>query len=273
MSDEATLDMLLEPLDREVLAREASELLDHVQAADSSADSWMDLHDHARDHAEVIYSGAFDRALWEGVRRLHKGLVGVRGDEAALAVLLLFDDELSRDMRVNLEAAGREAHDYVEGVLGEKRWGEPEARAREFAETRREPLAGVGAEVANRLKAAVDVATREGQSGTQILRRIDEAANKASLTIGQRVAATESQVCYGVVVYSALVAAGYDTKRWRSQRDGAVRESHRECDAQGAIGLTKVFMNGGRYPGDPNLPVSETANCRCYLMGVNKQQN
>jgi len=54
-------------------------------------------------------------------------------------------------------------------------------------------------------------------------------------------------------------------KRWATQRDRRVRDSHVELEGV-KIPLAAVFSNGCRYPGDPLADIDETANCRCFLI-------
>lgn len=52
---------------------------------------------------------------------------------------------------------------------------------------------------------------------------------------------------------------------WVSMRDKRVRESHQELD-----GVTRTmgeeFKPGLKFPRDPNAPLNEQLNCRCWLM-------
>lgn len=57
-------------------------------------------------------------------------------------------------------------------------------------------------------------------------------------------------------------------RRWRSQRDGRVRPTHVKADGQEQL-IGEPFEVGTallRYPGDPDAPMHETANCRCYIV-------
>lgn len=62
-------------------------------------------------------------------------------------------------------------------------------------------------------------------------------------------------------------------QRWVTRRDWKVRPTHAEADGQ-TVGVNDVFMVGGyslRYPGDGWAPPHETANCRCFLVGVDAE--
>lgn len=57
-------------------------------------------------------------------------------------------------------------------------------------------------------------------------------------------------------------------KMWLSRRDQKVREHHIEADGQ-TRPISEPFIVGGhrmQYPGDPDGPISEVANCRCTLV-------
>lgn len=60
-----------------------------------------------------------------------------------------------------------------------------------------------------------------------------------------------------------------DIKRveWVATQDDVTRDSHRALDGVEQI-LGARFNNGCLYPGDPNAPIGETANCRCTIVGV-----
>jgi hypothetical protein len=61
-------------------------------------------------------------------------------------------------------------------------------------------------------------------------------------------------------------------KRWDTEKDVRVRESHRHVDGE-VRDLTMPFMVGASpmlYPGDPMGPADEVCNCRCNLVIVNE---
>lgn len=68
----------------------------------------------------------------------------------------------------------------------------------------------------------------------------------------------------------AFRSAGFEGKRWITQRDADVRTSHETAGTQQRP-LEVPFEVGGAslmYPGDPSGPVEEVANCRCTMFPV-----
>ena len=54
-------------------------------------------------------------------------------------------------------------------------------------------------------------------------------------------------------------------KEWLATRDPRVRDTHAEADGQ-VVNMDEPFIVGGfqaMFPGDPALPLEESANCRC----------
>lgn len=68
--------------------------------------------------------------------------------------------------------------------------------------------------------------------------------------------------------YAVARAAGWNSKRWISQRDDRVRHTHMVLDGK-TVPVPAVFTSPSgaklRYPGDPRAPMSERAGCRCFL--------
>lgn len=64
-------------------------------------------------------------------------------------------------------------------------------------------------------------------------------------------------------------------RTWDASGDARVRPSHRFLDGQKrSFGEVWTTSNGSlRYPGDPNAPASETAQCRCVLLTRVKQSS
>ena len=64
------------------------------------------------------------------------------------------------------------------------------------------------------------------------------------------------------------VEAGQLVREWHTASDGRVRDSHRSMNGQ-MRRMDEPFVTGAgvkiRFPGDPQAPVSETAQCRCSV--------
>jgi HK97 family phage portal protein len=62
-------------------------------------------------------------------------------------------------------------------------------------------------------------------------------------------------------------ARNFYTKTWQTVADERVRHSHRKADGQTRMVRNKFTVGGYKMdrPGDPSAPISEVANCRCYV--------
>lgn len=83
--------------------------------------------------------------------------------------------------------------------------------------------------------------------------------------VGARTASTAQ---FGEGQLQAWRQAGIRGKRWLSQRDSRVRNTHQFADGQERV-LQKPFNVGGfrlMHPGDPEAPIGETARCRCSML-------
>lgn len=78
----------------------------------------------------------------------------------------------------------------------------------------------------------------------------------------------QEQVDAGLVPSAAVI------KRWRHRHDNRVRDTHLSIpDIQpDGVPLDQAFRTSAgnmlAFPGDPSAPMSETANCRCFLSYV-----
>lgn len=61
----------------------------------------------------------------------------------------------------------------------------------------------------------------------------------------------------------ALSTGILNEKRWITQRDSRVRESHQLCEGQGWIPINERYRNGLMYPGERPAPAEEVIGCRC----------
>lgn len=87
-----------------------------------------------------------------------------------------------------------------------------------------------------------------------------------------RIARTETTAVFNHAVEQQLVADGAARKRWKSHHDNRVRPTHSHTDGQ-TVNVGAPFLVGGwsmMAPGDPAAPHSETAACRCCIVGVRR---
>lgn len=84
----------------------------------------------------------------------------------------------------------------------------------------------------------------------------------------RRVARTEGISSANRGRLSGFRDSGATDKSWMARDDPKTRPSHNEADNQ-TVSLGESFVVGGHeamFPGDPSLPISERANCRCLVL-------
>lgn len=81
---------------------------------------------------------------------------------------------------------------------------------------------------------------------------------------------TESTGVANYGALNALSAEGVTSKVWVATSDGRTRLTHAEAAGQ-EVKVSQPFDVGGyslQFPGDPNGPVEEVANCRCTIIAA-----
>lgn len=88
-------------------------------------------------------------------------------------------------------------------------------------------------------------------------------------------AVNEANSVIGMEEWQKAIDAGAVEKRWRTQRDEIVRESHRAVDGhKEAINSFFVLKRGiVRFPGDEYYCKAESVRCRCGLEFLDKDGN
>lgn len=120
-----------------------------------------------------------------------------------------------------------------------------------------------------RVKDIVTQARIEGVGVSEIAKRIRQAAfgSELSLSRATTIARTET---VGALNEGQHVAATQNgvmrAKRWLSQGDGRVRDSHVAAAAEGWLSIDAAFSNGLQYPHEPGAPADEVIQCRCTLL-------
>lgn len=127
-----------------------------------------------------------------------------------------------------------------------------------------------------RIRDVITQARTEGVGVTEIARRIREQAfdGAVSATRARTIARTESVGALNEGAWEAAQTAGaMRSKRWLSQADGRVRDSHVDAANEGWVAIDAVFPNGLRYPHEPGAPAAEVIQCRCTLLYSDQPPN
>ena len=115
---------------------------------------------------------------------------------------------------------------------------------------------------------AIAEAYEEGLSLTEITERLEnEVFSQMSGYESRRIARTEINAASSRGALAAYTDAGASHKRWQATYVNT-RASHIKASGQEVL-INQPFAVGGyqaQYPGAPNLPVEERANCRCFLI-------
>lgn len=222
--------------------------------------------DPLRSKTEQTYRDAVHRAVLaaEALVLQHKK-EGRKKKEAALLLLLL----------LWLRNAAETAYAYAGPVLEDRARGAdvfapsvPKTELEAFAAEREKLLNAFPQRILDRLDTVAQDSRTLGESSAVLAKRLQATSYDIETGEGARVAATEAQAVLGHAQLRALVNAGYTQKKWVTEGDERVRESHNRCGEQPPIGITERFSNGLRYPGDPDGGPEEVCNCRCWLEGV-----
>ena len=109
-------------------------------------------------------------------------------------------------------------------------------------------------------KGVADTIARIGQAVRGVF---NKAKNARAKLVGQ----TGAGRAMNAARHEVTVIRQVQLNEWITQRDAKVRDSHKNLDgATAAPGQTFKAGVSLRYPHDPDAPIEETANCRCYLL-------
>lgn len=226
----------------------ASDLVNRTEKVLNKAE--YKKHDEAREAARKIYEQA----------ALHAAMLKEKSKKAKEAEILLL-----------LLLAGEEAYEEANEVLSSPLTLQDmvfpdltiEKKAKELAEIRQPVLKNFASKLVETIEQAQTEAAEKEADMAETARTVRRAIKKASQTMTQ----TEAQVTYGSVQIDRLAKAGFKTVIWVDMDDDKVRQSHRDCAAQGPVKLGQTFINGLKFPGDPNGKPEDICGCRCYLIG------
>jgi uncharacterized protein with gpF-like domain len=149
-----------------------------------------------------------------------------------------------------------------------------EHRVNSLLQVKMDKLTGINDTIKNRLEKTLRTSLEEQiQAGASAQMQVDAIRDaikdffNMSASRALLIARTESgsAVNGGSMLY--YENEGVTKKSWVTSHDELVRETHRECEAEGAISMDRSFSNGLLYPQDQsNGDASEVCNCRCSIL-------
>lgn len=129
-------------------------------------------------------------------------------------------------------------------------------------------IAGVNDTTAIRIKELLVRALEDEASVYETAQRLKQTFATMSEGRAKLIARTEVLGATNFAAWRTFLAGSIPFKRWVATMDDRVRDSHAEANGQ-LRGVSEAFdINGNAmmYPGDPDGPVSEVANCRCIMV-------
>lgn len=136
-------------------------------------------------------------------------------------------------------------------------------------------------EVYNLVFAEINDAVNQGADREQVARRVDRVLEYSGSerwpNRARTIAQTEVTRSHGAGTLAAGLEQSRVTgrllrKRWDTERDQRVRESHREVDGETRDLGMPFYVDGFplMFPGDPMGPPETVINCRCDLVIMNE---
>lgn len=120
-----------------------------------------------------------------------------------------------------------------------------------------------------RIRDVIATARAEGLGITEVAARIRDQAFDGAITRTRALTIARTETV-GALNEGRWLGATQDgvmqAKRWLSQRDARVRDSHEAAEAAGWLAMPDRFPNGLLYPHEPGAPAAEVVNCRCTLL-------
>lgn len=178
------------------------------------------------------------------------------------------DAILKKYTRPIMEQAVNEGVKHAQELTGTKSADNLSVRITAYIEARMAKIVGINSTTRKLLRRTIDQQIEEGASIQQIADAVKDRYNLMT-SRAKLISRTETAgaVNGGSNIYYEDV--GIPKKKWLTAGDELVRESHRRCEAEGAIKVDGAFVNGCRYPGDQEVEdAGEVVNCRCTLIPI-----
>lgn len=241
--------------------------------------------DHARkgpfDTVLATLRRIYRAAEARSVTRLENQLQEAGGNPALVEVSRIVDvSGLNRDMQLFLDPrledtarAGFRMGLFRVGITGlDFTSGRPATRA--ALEATLNQAQGSNPTLSARVAAKLQAAISGGATRDDLIPIVRKVFAETRRGRARTIAQTSITPAFEIGQQAAFVDAGIETVRWLSQRDGAVRATHIQAEADNEdIPLGAGFEVGSsvlEYPGDPAGPAGEVINCRCTILPVIK---
>lgn len=122
-----------------------------------------------------------------------------------------------------------------------------------------------------RVSRMLETGVNEGWSKQKMADHLQKITGNPTLIIGG-LAVGLATIVTATVALRAMRKNKVQYKKWKSLHDSRVRDAHAEADGQIQL-ADEPFTVGGallRYPGDPAGPPGQVINCRCIVVGTNR---
>jgi hypothetical protein len=131
------------------------------------------------------------------------------------------------------------------------------------------------------IRAEIALGLGQGEGLASIIERVDGYFDTAESSRAALIGRTETTRAYNFASNEAYAQSGVVSQQeWLTARDGlggrhAEDPTYADLDGQ-TVGLEDRFKVGNEwlaYPGDPDVDIAETANCRCTIMPAGIDEN
>lgn len=223
----------------------------------------QDLEPFRQDLIEAIESGRIDPSSIDSIRAEAEIIAGNYTND----IQVTFEDYTGQGAEAGRAATVRQHQlDVAFDIV-------PQSTLDEFENWSEEMAGEVLETITEDTTQYIRSAHEEGLSIDEIASEVNDELfdNRLQDWQAERTARTATISSSNAGNHSALVdASSVVGEEWLDTADHRTRDTHRAAGGQiVAVGTTfLVGSSEARYPGDPNLPVGEIANCRCTIVPV-----
>ncbi len=182
-------------------------------------------------------------------------------------------DDLASRMRPKLSAslqAGAKVQYDALAIEGSFSINSPQAEAWLQLKQRQYWRGTVNATTQNLLSQRLAEVMAAGPTPDLLAKAVDEVMGQRIKSSAATIARTETAGAYNAAGSMTREQIGVKKQEWIATLDGRVRPTHAAANGQ-KIAVGEKFQVGSarlRYPGDPEGPVADLANCRCTVIAL-----